>query len=540
MARLLRINNEDVDIDESTAIGLDLQCYDVKEPSKRLVNITNNFTLPLTARNNKLFGYPSNPQTLDKTIYSPLSADYWNDNIQLIDKSIVRIDEVSDRVTCYLVQKQSVWDELKLLTWNQFAKEVVAWLNPQLGTYESVITQASIATEGLFLPQFMGQLMNHQASEGSAYTEDIANIWLQYKEINGGHFCIYAKTIFQFIEYKYNVKFLTNGGEFAHNLWSDKYASAMYEPIRNIGVKAQYSATGANEGFKLAYIGDEFKPLDCGDKSDRTVYDYVQGFFQIFNVIKDEVGDEIRLYRWDEIEDADVIDWSNKLAAGQIKFKPSLNGFTQNNRIKFSSIYEGGSEDTGSRNITCQNKNLDAKSDLFTINAHIPNYVQGYGGVIPNLSESKSFEQFQYFITGYESEGNLQRTTATIAVNFDDTVTTAYHALYLQIPSVYSIQNEYLLLEKALQYPIYREVSVWLTIYDIVGLQFFKQYYFKQLGGCYFLNKISGFNPDKSQTPTKLELFKISDKSPATPPNTDYYADGVSEGFTDGENDLFY
>lgn len=56
----------------------------------------------------------------------------------------------------------------------------------------------------------------------------------------------------------------------------------------------------------------------------------------------------------------------------------------------------------------------------------------------------------KYFITGYESEDDLQRTTATIAVNFDDTITQVYHALYLQIPSVYSIQNEYLLLEKAL------------------------------------------------------------------------------------------
>ena len=540
MARLLRINGFDVDIDDSTAIGLDLQSYDVKDPSKRFFNSTNSFTLPLTANNNKIIGWASDPQTLDKSIYSPMVANYWIDNIQLIDKALVRIDEISNRISCYLVAKPSLWDNLQLLTWQQFVKEFIEWFNPQLDTYENIVTQCATATDGILLPQFMGQLAKHQAETDAAYTEDIANIWIQYKTINGGHFCIYAKTIFQFIEYKYNVKFYTNGGEFSHNLWSDKYASSIYTPIRNLGIKVQYSATGVNEGFKLAYISDEFLPLDCGDKSSKTIGDFVQTFFQLFNVIKDEQGSDIKLYRWDEIIEADVVDWSNNLGAGQIKFKPSINGFTQNNSIKFSSIYEGGSPEEQSRVITCLNKNLDIKSDLFTIKAHIPNYYQGYGGIIPNLSDSKSFEEFQFFITGYENETEKQRTTATIAINFDDTITQAYHALYLQIPSIYSITNEYSTLEKALQYPIYREVSVWLTIYDIINLSFFKQYYFKQLGGSYFINKISGFNPDKSKVATKIELFKISDKSPTTPPNADYYTDGIGEGFTDGEGDLFY
>ena len=54
--RLLKINGFDVDIDDSTAIGVTLQAYDIKDPSKRKTNITNSFTIPITSNNNKIFG----------------------------------------------------------------------------------------------------------------------------------------------------------------------------------------------------------------------------------------------------------------------------------------------------------------------------------------------------------------------------------------------------------------------------------------------------------------------------------------------------
>ena len=205
MARLLRINGFEVDIDESTAIGIDLQSYDVKDPSKRFFNVTNSFTIPLTTTNNKIIGWASDPQTLDKSIYSPMIADYWIDNIKIIDNAIVRIDEISNRISCYLVVKPSLWDELQLLTWSQFAREYIEWINPQTDTYENIVTNYVNSTNGLVLPQFLGQLSKHQVEKDAAFTEDIANIWIQFKEINGGHFCIFAKEIFRFIEFKYNI-----------------------------------------------------------------------------------------------------------------------------------------------------------------------------------------------------------------------------------------------------------------------------------------------------------------------------------------------
>lgn len=542
MSRLLRINGFDVDIDDNTAIGITLQSYDIKEPNKRKSSTSNSFTIPLTITNNHIFGYPNNIHSTSKKIYEPLIADYWVNGYQLITKGIVRVEEVSDRITLFLIQKLDLWDNLKLITWPQFAQEYIDWINPQIQVnYSQLISDSVNSESGLFLPCWLGQLSTQLSEDGSYYIEDAANLWLQYKDINGGHFSIYAKSIFEFIEYKYDVKFLTSGGVFAGNIFDDEYVKSIYTPIRSLGVKAVYnSTTGVHEGFKLAFIGNDFKPLESGDKTDKTLHDFVTAFFQIFNVIVEEVGDEIRLARWDQLINQPPIDWSPKLSDGVIKFKPSISGYTQSNKIKFGSIFEGGSEDLNSKLISCLNKNLDAKSDLFTIDANIPPFVQSYGGIIPNLSDAKTFETFQFFISAYESEGVKAKTTAYIATHFDDGVTKESALNYMQMPSVYSIENEYQLLSEVLKYPEYREVSCWLTINDIINLRFYAQYYFQQLGGSYFINKIAGFNPSKSLVATKLELIKVSDKSPTTPPNVEYYVDGIGDGFTDGIGDLFY
>ena len=542
MSRLLRINKQDIDIDEATAIGITLQSYDIKEPNKRKVNITNSFTIPLTANNNKIFGYPSNINSNDKSIYAPLTADYWDSGYKIIENSLVRVDEVSDRISLSLYQKLDLWDKLKLITWPEFAKEYIEWVQPQLyQNYSQLIYDSIYASGGLFLPCWLGQISTQLNEDKTYYIEDIANLWIQYKESNGGHFAIYAVDVFRFIEYKYNVKFLTNGLSFSGNIFSDEYVKSIYTPIRSLSVKVQYnSETGIKEGFKLDFIGNEFLPLEVGDKTDKTLHDFVTSFFQIFNVIVDYVGDEIRLARWDNLIDQPPIKWTDKLDNKTIKFKPSISGYTQNNQIKFASVFEGGGENLNGKIIKCLNKNIDIKSDLFSIDANIPNFAQSYGGIIPNLSDAKTFETFQFFISAYESVGVKAQTTANIATHFDDGITKDTALNYMQMPSAFSIENEYNLLSKVLEYPEYREVSCWLTINDIINLRFYAQYYFQQLGGSYFINKIAGFNPSKSLVATKIELIKVSDKSPTTPPNLEYYVDGVENGFTDGENDLFY
>ena len=49
--RYLWIKRELADIDDKTAIGIDLQAYDFKDPGKLKVNVSNSFSIPATAVN---------------------------------------------------------------------------------------------------------------------------------------------------------------------------------------------------------------------------------------------------------------------------------------------------------------------------------------------------------------------------------------------------------------------------------------------------------------------------------------------------------
>ena len=75
--RLLRINGEIADIDEDTAIGIDLQAYDFKDPGKLKVNVSNTFSLPATAKNMRILGSPWQARRAWITLFtSRISVDY--------------------------------------------------------------------------------------------------------------------------------------------------------------------------------------------------------------------------------------------------------------------------------------------------------------------------------------------------------------------------------------------------------------------------------------------------------------------------------
>ena len=74
---------------------------------------------------------------------------------------------------------------------------------------------------------------------------------------------------------------------------------------------------------------------------------------------------------------------------------------------------------------------------------------------------------------------------------------------------MYGIANEYNTIQNMVNLPVVYTVKKWLSIYDVFQIDFFSRYLVRELNGYYFINKISGFNPDKSNEPTTLELIKI-------------------------------
>jgi len=214
-----------------------------------------------------------------------------------------------------------------------------------------------------------------------------------------------------------------------------------------------------------------------------------------------------------------------------------IDGYGQNNIIKFKSKFENAEDNINSRNITSLNINSDVKVDLFDIDAYIPAVV-GFRDYFVSFQDTKeAFKTFTFYVYDRLSTNNI----SILYLNYKlgEELVQGY-VKKLRIAEIYDLSSEYLLLESALQYPKYYEIQKWLRPSDIKDLEFFKLYYLKELNGSFFLNKISGFNPDESKEPTKLELLRISDKTPELVSNFKIWTDGETDILTDGDDNLFF
>ena len=542
--RILRINGHDVDIDQQTAIGITFQAYDFKEPGKRKVSLSNSFSIPLTSNNQIIIGFGNNVQSIDTTIYESLTCCYWIDNEQLINNAIVRIEEITQgRIKMFVVNKNSFWDELKAYTWVEFLTDYEDWLVLQgeyfvgyQGTPNYYMDTLAfffanqLSGSRVLIPMYLGNFFNY--NPGAGYLETQNKIYMTYGGDSGGHLCTYIKSIFEFIEYKFGVDFLTSSTD-TTIIWNDTYAPNVYIPIR------EYIHVSGGGGFAWhTMYTNAYPPYETYSYADKGLYDLVLSFFQLFNVILDEsdIGGvtTIKIRRFDDIETmAEVVNFSNNISLKNTIFKPKLYDYQKNNYIKYVEVYPGAtSKYEGAKKIVCNNTNLDETKDLFDIDAYYPDVlVASYGQSLINLSTEESFKTFTFLI----SVG----TTAQLIDLYEHT--TNVTSQNLELAQLYGITGEYNFIEDIAAYPKSYIIEKWLTINDIVNLEFFKQYYVRALNGSFFINKISGFNPEKSNTPTKIELVRVSDKVPKPIDDyvEDFFIDGLGNAFVDGNGNNF-
>ncbi len=541
-------NRYQLDIDEKTAIGIDIQAIDFKEPGKRKVSFSNSFSIPYTSNNARAFGYPHDISSAEGEIYFPISIDYWLNGELIIEAATVRVDEVDgERIKLRIFEKNSVWESIKDLTWPEFVTDFLQWMqdnkglpsfdSPFTGTFSQFLQPYQDATEGIILPFYYGNLYQYEpGGEGTGFLEDENEIWIKHQETaSGGHFCVFVKTIFEYIEDKYNVDFLTGGGVVDYNIWDDAIAPQMFVPIRDLDVGFIVTTGVTGYYFKERNINGAFEPHeDTLDKADKNLSQLVNGFLNHFNGIIDKVGDAFAIRRFDDLKNTNPVNFG-RLAKGKIKFKPAIQGYGQKNYITFAEVFEGGDKTFGRRTIFSANQNTDPVAELFEIDAFINNFIKRGPDFAPNLSKEESFKTFSFFVP----DGTIDSPIDIKASDNSGNSVTAN--LTLQKAALYDLSGEYTYLEEIITYPVVWEVEKWLTMEGVRNIEFFRQYYIQELGGSFFINKISGFNPDKSNAPTKLELIKISNKVPIPVNNyeTSFWVDGKGNPFVDGDENLF-
>ncbi len=586
--RLLRINDRNVDIDESTAIGIDIACYHLKEPVFRKLSTSNSFTIPMTANNASIFDIVGGIQSNGTNLYSTNKVEYWVNNEKLVSGAKVKVDSISDRINLTIVSAADFFEGLKSLKGkalfdlihgflaykNDSQHYPTAFPDVYHGTLQSLLETIALNTEGIVLPMTYGPLYEKQFENiaGSiiddppyyAYLEsEFGGIKIRYPRIvedesgntvfsptlppsTGGHFYFYAYSFVEMLQWYIGTD-IGFGSTIPGNLWNDGNFKKIAFPIPTITLRNDppnsidslyyFESLPFNNDGTFSYID----PLNNVSMDNISAYEILMALVRMFSATIDKTDTGYVFRRLDQIEEyGKVEDWSEKVDYdAEKRMVPYVDNYAQKSYVKYDKFEDGLSEFIGAKTVACNNHNLPVEVDLFKVKNYVPKLAIFKDNVCPLMTKANAMTYISFlFIDGL----NTRPTKIEMFSHpggFSANVKKFEALVTLPIASVYSMEGEFAFLDKVNQDPKEYTRGLWLTSNDIRKIDNFTLIYIKSLGGCFYLNKISGFNPDKSKTSTTCELIKVNDKTPLNIAYVDAYLDGQGNQFTDGQGNPF-
>lgn len=546
--RLLRINGEIADIDEDTAIGIDLQAYDFKDPGKLKVNVSNTFSLPATAKNMRILGSPGSPSRVDNTVYNRISVDYQVKNKVYISNGSARVESIKKgRINMFVAQRPGFIDRMKAITLTQFLQQ---WFknyfeNTTFADYQALVNAYAEGHNGVILPAMIGTLADLPDEKGRVVeyfgfdngSEIVNEIVMRVQHhdegwvAHSGHFCIFIEPLFKYFEEYFNVD-LNSASPAVYSLFNDNVFKSLYIPCRNINI---VDGTPMLE-FVQFNPNSNLRPLnDVEPYVDLSAFDLFAEALKLLGYGVEEVGTGFELVRLDQMGAVPI---SGDLLPGymeagyrsELEYKPGIDGYGQQNIIKMEPADNAG-EMAGARVLVSNNENSEAKKDLFTVNAYVPTFFRGwflflYDYFVPAMREAKSVEKLTFFRSSerrviFTVSGKYQtippeevqqypRRIQGFVPRGDYSSTPDWQVGgYLFAPEAYSVSAEYNFLEGIINSPETYKVKRWVTSSQMENFRKIATYYVPELGGWFYVNKIKGFNPVKSKQPVEFELIKV-------------------------------
>jgi hypothetical protein len=147
-------------------------------------------------------------------------------------------------------------------------------------------------------------------------------------------------------------------------------------------------------------------------------------------------------------------------------------------------------------------KNVTKSFNHFLFGRHY--YAQPYTPAIYQPSRELASQQKEYVTTNKTLDKVAHILRATLAVKQITSIQTLGSAVFY---------NNCTLNYRCLaEMPIVYTVKKYITPSEILNLELNKLYFIKHLGGYFYINKISGYNPEKSNEPVTIELIKYTNK----------------------------
>lgn len=480
-----------------------------------------------------------------------------------------------NRITLNIIDKATALESLANYSWNDFMVSMMTWLNTNYGlpittdrNLASGVDFANIYPNLAPLKLFIMMSANGAVKTNSGAityelskkygsldwppttTDDILlhlshvkgskmipSTWITY---NGGYFCISIIDIFRGIRDIIGVDFKPDDLDF-NNALTNEYIRKQYIQDANLNLVLNNSPHEPTSSlyYYMQYTQCNFEGLDTSlCRKEKTVLDFIKSFAGQFNII---IESDLSLRLFDDLLNAPVDDWSNSFA-GLKSFKPTFSNLGQTTYIKYSSTFEGGDEYGGAKSFTCANQNLSASNDLTTVTGYYPPIY--YDSQMIYLNDATAYNEFIFlYSAGVTAQTRIQalhQSSYTVTDVFHYSIVGVDGFINIDLATVHTLANSYNLFAQVMNKPKYYVAKFWLRNDDLMNFKSFRLIYCKQLGGAFFISKVSNINIGFSTEPTTVEMLFIAFKTPFNPPDLAYYIDMANNPYIDEEGNYYY
>lgn len=260
------------------------------------------------------------------------------------------------------------------------------------------------------------------------------------------------------------------------------YASGTNPILLNI---SNYNRTPTIDVWVLGSVYGNNESMD-----DIYMSDLVTSFMNVFNLIPEYLEDgSIKLNKFGT---GGNVDWSGNIEKIS-RIEPKIDGLSQYNDIIWSNVPENFSEKYAGVLISCKNQNIKVNDTLFEIKGYVPALRSGSFDLQP--SDSVKMPVVMTY-------GGSQLPVNVVHYTYRT------YDLLLYNSMIYDFSSEYTNYAAMIFEPEKYTIKKWLTPMEFFNFQYNRRYFIKELGGFFFVNKISGFNEDAKEA-TQIELIRL-------------------------------
>ena len=494
--RRLIINGSPADL-SNEPIGLTWQYFDLFDPTKRLTPYTSTIRLPITPNNASIFGFGNAVTGRPDVMRDLPNVNYYLGPYKIIENGYLKVTSIDKTINANLVSRGGLKDTIEAGSWDAILAQAATDTGVIAATYANAINSLSTGTSGWLLPRTIEDPIT--SKDWTIYADAVV-----YHEL-----WVSATRLMDAMETLYGFTFrVAEGGALVDFQSSDfyDYLSDAFTPAWKYVLGF---TTWPNDWIPWRHVASTHRLINGEDVlyndmvffGGKTPWDFLRYIAALTcsAIYFDAAG--IIFVPFDQMDTFTPIDLSNK-SKNPTKYI-NLQDFAATNYLRYN-VSDNLTEDYGQSIITADVNPHESK-DYIKLDITLP-------GRYYNDTEGQTLWNTDYNKCSFPIL--LQKTTlltagTRVSVKYTNSGSTLTQAVYLRIMEPFKILDNYISVFASAQKGIWFETELMLNIYDLMRLKPYNLIRVNELGGLFYINKISNFDPYSGKA-AKAQIIAVA------------------------------